>query len=91
MSLVGFIFFVLFAGVQVGMYLALRREWLPLNNIALAGMGGSVMLAGLMSLTSGNSLVQAIFVGLLLGLLIGGSTLAVALYFHNNERAKHAK
>lgn len=89
MSLVGFVFFLLFAGAQVGMYLAVRREWLPLNNIALGGIGGSVVLAGLMSLTSGNSLVQALFVGLLLGLLISGSTLAAALYFHNNERAQN--
>jgi hypothetical protein len=86
MSPIGFVVFVFFAVVQVGMYLAVRREWFSSGATIGGGIGVSVVLALLMAFVSGNSLSQALFVALLMGLLISGVTLAVAFYFHNAER-----
>lgn len=88
MSLVGFVFFVIFAALQAGMYLGIRREVLPSGVLISGGVAASFVAALVMSLTSGNPLIQALFVGLLLGLVISGGTVAVALYFHNNATPK---
>ncbi len=85
MSLLGFVFYILFAIVQVGMYLGIRRNWLPLGQLAGGGIGISIVLALAIAFASGNALLQALFVAVALGGVISGATLAIALYFHNQE------
>lgn len=85
MSWVGFLFYILFAGVQVAMYLGIRRGWLPTGQLAGAGIGLSVALALAIAFASGNRLVQALFAALVLGVLFSGATLATALYFQNRD------
>jgi ABC-type Fe3+-siderophore transport system permease subunit len=85
MSWLGFVFYILFAVVQVGIYLGIRREWLPAGKMIGIGVGASVVLAMAIAFASGNALVQALFVALLLGGLISGAIVVTALYFHNQR------
>lgn len=85
MSLGGYAFFVLFAATQVAMYLGLRRKWTTRSQIAVIGLPLGMVFAGIMAALNGNSLAQIMFVALLMGGLIGGSTLAMATFFDNNE------
>ncbi len=82
---VGFIFYILFAAVLVITYLAIRREWASPGMVAGAGMVGSIVAMTLVSLTQNNSIFQALVVGILVGGIFSGATLAVAWYFHSNE------
>lgn len=87
-----FIFFALFALVLLGMYLAIRRQWAAPGMVAGAGVLLSIVFMTLMSLSQGNAVLQAVVVGILLGGLFGGATLAIAWYFHSSEmRAKYAQ
>ncbi len=81
----GFLFFGLFAVVQVGMYLAIRRGWLPIGIIAGGGVALSLILAMLMSVAQGNTLGHALLVGLLFGGVICGLTLVLAWYFQRQS------
>lgn len=80
------VFFVAFGLVLFAMYIGIRRRLLPPTPIATFGVFGSVVAITLMSLAMGNHIVQAIFVGLLVGGLFSGGTLAMAWYFQTNER-----
>jgi uncharacterized membrane protein len=84
------IFFVLFALVLAAMYLAIRREWAAPGMVAGAGVVASILTMTLVSLSQGNSVVQAAIVGILIGVLFSVATLAIAWYFHSNEmRSRH--
>jgi len=80
-----FVFFALFALVLVGMYLAIRRELAGPGLVAGIGVVLSIVMMVLMSLAQENSLLQAIVVGIVVGGLFSGITLAAAWYFHTNE------
>lgn len=82
MSIAGYLFFMLFAIAQVAMYLTLRRGLAAPTTIAAIGLPSSVVLAALMAAFNGNGLGQVMFVGLLMGGLVGGVTLAIAYFFH---------
>lgn len=88
MSWLGFVFYIIFAVVQVAMYLGIRRGWLPTPQIAGGGVGASVVLALAIAFASGNALIQALFVALILGGLISGATLAVAFYFQSQDTTR---
>lgn len=79
------VFFVLFALALAGMYLGVRRAWASPGIIAGVGMVASIVLMALISFAQNNSAVQAIIVGILLGGLFAGATLAVAWYFQSQE------
>ena len=86
------IFYVIFAVILVITYMAIRREWAAPGLVAGAGMIGSIVAMMLVSLAQGNSIIQAIIVGLLVGGIFAGATLAVAWYFHSNElRARYSR
>jgi len=86
------IFFALFALVLAGMYLGIRRSWASPGIVAGFGVLLSIIFMVLMSLAQGNSVVQAVLVGILVGGLFSGATLAVAWYFHSNEmRARYSQ
>ena len=86
------IFFALFALVLAGMYLGIRRTWASPGIVAGVGVLLSIIFMVLMSLAQGNSVVQAVLVGILVGGLFSGATLAVAWYFHSNEmRARYSQ
>ena len=80
-----FIFFALFALVIAGMYLAIRRQWAAPGMVAAVGVVLSILFMVLMSLAQGNAVLQALLVGILVGGLFSGATLAIAWYFHSNE------
>ncbi len=85
------VFFALFALALVGMYLGIRRSWAAPGVIAAAGVAASIILMTLTALAQNNLLIQAIIVGVLVGGLFSGATLAVAWYFHSSElRARYA-
>lgn len=81
--------FVGFALVLAGIYLSIRRQWLPPGITAGIGVVLSMLLMTLFSLAQNNILVQAVIVGILLGGLFSGATLAAAWYFHSNEMRAH--
>lgn len=85
------VFFALFALALAGMYLGIRRTWASPGLVAGVGMVLSIVLMALISFAQANLPVQAIIVGILLGGLFGGATLAAAWYFQNQElRARYA-
>jgi chromate transport protein ChrA len=90
MTSLAFLFFALFALVQFAIYIGIRREWLTPAVIAGGGVVLSTVFALLMSLAQGNSVGQAVFVGVLFGLLITGITLAAAWYFHRSSMQQSA-
>ena len=88
---IAWLFFLLFAVVIIATYLSIRREWVAPNITAGVSVVASVITMILMSLAQGNPLYQAVIVGILVGALFSGATLAIAWYFHGNElRARQA-
>lgn len=85
MTVGAYLFFVLFAAVQVSMYLAIRREWLPPALVAAVGVIVSIVLAMLMSIADQNTMMQALVVGLGFGVLISAVTLSAAWFFHRSQ------
>ena len=79
------IFFVLLAVVLVASYLSIRREWLRPGVTAGAAVLASIVLMVLISLGQGNSAIQAIVVGIVVGGLFSGVTVGIAWYFHSQE------
>lgn len=89
-----FIFFVIFALAQVGMYISLRRQWIKPEITAAVGVIISIsamVLSILGSESNGQSptLLHGLFFGLLIGSVISGATLATAWYFHSSELRSH--
>jgi ABC-type Fe3+ transport system permease subunit len=69
-------------------YLAIRREWLAPGVAAVISVIVSMVLMILTSLGQGNSLIQAVVVGILVGGMFSGAVLAIAWYFHSQELRK---
>jgi CDP-diglyceride synthetase len=88
MQQMAWLFFVLFAVILAGIYLSIRRQWLAPGLTAAIGVVASIVLMTLTSLGQGNMPVQAIIVGILLGGLFSGATLAIAWYFQRAEIQK---
>jgi hypothetical protein len=85
------VIFVVFALMLAGIYLSIRRQWFAPGLTAGVGVILSMILMTLFSLAQNNVPIQAIIVGILLGGLFSGATLAAAWYFHSNEmRARYA-
>jgi anaerobic C4-dicarboxylate transporter len=84
--------FVVFALVLAAIYLSIRRGWFAPSLTAGVGVLLSIILMTLFSLAQNNIPIQAIIVGILLGSLFSGATLAAAWYFHSQElRARYAE
>lgn len=83
------IFFVLMALVLLLTYVAIRREWFAPGKIAGVGVLLSVVLMIMISLGQGNSALQAIIVGIVVGGLFSGVTVGIAWYFHSQQQRKH--
>lgn len=83
--------FAVFALVLAGMYMSIRRGWFAPGITAAVGIVLSMILMILVSLAQNNGVLQAVVVGVLLGGIFGGVTLAAAWYFHAQElRASYA-
>lgn len=85
-SAAGFLFFLLFSVVQIVMYVVVRRRLVPPILIGIIGVIASIIALTLMGLAQGNEIYQAIFAGIIVGGLLSGGTLAMALYFLSSER-----
>ena len=83
------VIFVVFAALLAGIYLSIRRQWFAPGLTAGVGVILSMILMTLFSLAQNNVPVQAIIVGILVGGLFSGATLAAAWYFHSNEMRAH--
>jgi prepilin signal peptidase PulO-like enzyme (type II secretory pathway) len=83
--------FVIFALVLAGMYLSIRRGWFAPGMTAAVGVILSMIVMVMISLAQNNLPIQAIVVGILVGGVFSGVTLAAAWYFHSQElRARYA-
>lgn len=98
MNLLPLLFFVAFAVVLVGTYLAVRRQWGDLRVVAALGMFGSVVTMTLALITRAGAeagvganqvLGEMLLYGVLLGMLGGAGSLALAWYFQTNEAKRH--
>ncbi len=79
------LFFVLLAVVLVLTYLAIRREWFAPGITAGVSVVVSIVLMMLTAFGQGNAVLQAIIVGIVVGGLFSGATIAVAWHFHRQE------
>ena len=77
--------FVVFALVLAVMYISIRRAWFPPGVTATVGVVVSMIIMVLVSLAQNNLPIQAVIVGILLGGIFSGVTLAAAWYFHSQE------
>ncbi|GAB4525385.1 MAG: hypothetical protein OHK0046_41170 [Anaerolineae bacterium] len=90
--MMAFIFFFLFALILVGMYIVVRRQLAEPLLVGVGGVLGSIITMGLFMGARGVGIVQAVILGVLLGTLFAGVTLAVAWYFQSGEiRARQAQ
>gem|GEM_PF-968121 len=83
------ILFALFALLLAGIYLGIRRRWFAPGKTAAIGVIVAMVLMTLVAFAQGNSPVQAVVVGVVLGGLFGGATLAGAWYFQSQELRAH--
>ncbi len=81
----GMLFFMALALVLFGTYIAIRREWFAPGIIAGVSIVVSIALMVLTSLGQGNSAIQAIVVGIVVGGIFSGVTVGTAWYFHSQE------
>ncbi|MBZ0303919.1 MAG: hypothetical protein K8J31_29545 [Anaerolineae bacterium] len=79
------VFFVVMALVLFLTYLAIRREWFAPGVTAGVSIVATIVTMVLTSLGQGNSALQAIVVGIVVGGLFSGATIAIAWYFHSHE------
>jgi peptidoglycan/LPS O-acetylase OafA/YrhL len=86
MQTTGMILFVVFALVLAASYLGIRRRWAQPAAVAAVSVLASFVIMMLIGLSQGNSIYQAIFVGLLVGGLCSGGILGMAWYFQRAER-----
>lgn len=86
------LFFLVFAGINVGMYVAIRRRIGPPMLLAAGGVLGAVISMMLVSLAQDNLFAHALSVGVVLGGGLCLATLVIALYFQGNEmRSQHTQ
>ncbi|MBW4438720.1 MAG: hypothetical protein KME04_16385 [Pleurocapsa minor GSE-CHR-MK-17-07R] len=84
------LFFIVFALVLLGGYVAIRRRLAGLPLLAVLMISACVIAMFLVGLTTGGSLPQAIFVGLLVGGSFSVIVIVVANYFSRAEARKAA-
>jgi Na+/H+-translocating membrane pyrophosphatase len=79
------LFFIVFALVLLGGYVAIRRRLASVPLLGVLMTGACVIAMFLVSVTNGDSLPQAVFVGLLVGGVFSMIVLVVANYFSKAE------
>jgi ABC-type Fe3+-siderophore transport system permease subunit len=84
----GLVFFVLLAITLLLTYLSIRRAWVAPGVTAGVSVVVSIVLMVLTAFAQGNSPVQAIVVGIVVGGLFSAVTLGIAWYFQNQEVQK---
>jgi uncharacterized membrane protein len=85
LSGISVVFFALFAIALAAMYILTRRRLAPVGWVAGVGTVLNVILVLLISLAVENQPLQAIFVGLVVGVLFSGASVAMAAYFRGSE------
>ncbi|TVR23554.1 MAG: hypothetical protein EA396_03265 [Anaerolineaceae bacterium] len=80
------IFFLLFAVSIVGIYLGVRRELAPVGMVAGFGIMACSITMILFLLQRVDVALQGVIFGLIIGAVMAIATLAVAWYFHTQER-----
>jgi hypothetical protein len=75
-------FLALFAVVTLLTYLAIRRRWLSTTLSTIIGGAANIIFFVLFSLAQGDPFTRALAVGVFLGLIFTGMTVAIAGYFN---------
>ena len=82
--------FAVFGLLLFVMYVGIRRRWASPILVSAFGVIGSIALMALTAVAQGDTIYQAVFVGLLVGGLFSGGTLAIASYFQTAEQQRVA-
>lgn len=82
--------FIMFGLVLLIGYVGLRRKFMRVGYIVAYMLIGSITTMFLVSLTSGNSLAQAAFVGIIIGAAFSIIAASIAWYFQRAEERKLA-
>lgn len=81
----GIVLFILFAAAITAMYILTRRDLAPIGLVAGVGTVVNVILIMLISLAERNPPLQAVVVGVVVGVLFSGASVAIAAYFRAND------
>ena len=81
------IFLVFFGLSTLAVYLAVRRGWIKPLTGAIFGTIINSMFFMMYSLAKGNLFLQAMVVGIILGVLFTALTVTIAQFFRNNPPA----
>ncbi len=82
------VLFVVFALTIAAMYILVRRQLAPVGMVAGIGTVVNVIVVMLIALAENNMALQAIIVGLVVGVLFSGTSVAMAAYFRGNELSR---
>lgn len=89
-SFLPILLFIMFGLVLLIGYVALRRKFMRAGYVVAYMLVGSILTMFLVSLTSGNNLVQAAFVGIVIGGAFSVIAASIAWYFQRAEERKAA-
>jgi hypothetical protein len=81
------IFFIITAVILLTTYLAIRRSWASPGLTAAVSVVATIICMILTALAQGNSSIQAVVVGILVGSIFSGATVGMAWYFQSHEQA----
>ncbi len=87
MNIVSLVLLVVFGISVLVTYLLVRRSQIKVVPAAVIGSVFDVIIFGLYSLSAGNPPIQAILVGLILGIVFNVVTVVAASYFRESELA----
>ncbi|GAB1420053.1 hypothetical protein MASR2M15_01290 [Anaerolineales bacterium] len=78
------LFFALFSITLLGIYISIRRHYLPTKVTIIGGLLLSIVFMFLFSLSQNNHPLHALLVGVILGGVFCVVIIALALYFEGN-------
>ncbi|MBE2183177.1 MAG: hypothetical protein IAE89_07110 [Anaerolineae bacterium] len=87
-SFLPILLFIVFALVLLLGYIGMRRKFMRTGSIIVYMLIGSIATMFLVSLTNGNNILQAAFVGIVVGGAFSVITASTAWYFQRAEARK---
>ncbi len=90
MSIFSIALLAIFGISIVIVYLTVRRTPIRVSQAIISGSLVDVITLFLFSLSSGNDLVRALIVGVVMGILFNALAVSAAAYFRQNDSARKA-